>query len=494
LHCVYSNALISNNLFFMKKMVLVAAGLFILFAQGYTQDSSMQTTALTLKECIETALTNNLDVKTSEFAMENDKVGLQLARGQLLPTLNANIIHGNQQGRNINPYTNSYINQSVNYANYGLDGSLTLFNGLSVQNAIKQYSLNYEAGKMDVQQQHDNITINVILAYLTVLSNQDQLTLANQQAEVTRKQVERLEILNKEGATAPSNLYDMKGQLGTDELNVVTTKNALETAKLTLAQLMNVPYTEDIVLARIYDETTPVLYEGAVNDIYAQASKNLAIVKSAELYHQSAVAGIKAAKGQLYPKLYLNGGIGTNYSSAAYTQHRIDSTDGPTNGYVIVENKKIDVWAPQETYANSKISYGSQWKNNFNSYVGLTLSIPLLNGLQIKSRVKQAEITEKQTSFQEQTTKLQLKQAIEQAYVNMKAAFQTYTTVDQQVKDFEESFRAAEIKFNEGVLTSVDYLIIKSSVDKARTNLISARYNYILRSKILDYYQSKPLW
>src|SRR3954470_799116 len=225
----------------MKRILLAAAGLLIIFSQSFGQDSSRQGSPLTLKECIETAIANNLDVKTSEFAMDNSKVNMQLAKGQLLPSLNTSIIHGNNQGRNINPYTNTYINQSVNYANYGLDGSATLFNGLSIQNSIKQYSLSYQAGKMDLQQQRDNVTINVILAYLTVLSNQDQLILANQQAEVTRKQAERLEILNKEGAIAPSTLYDMRGQLGTDELNVVTTKNALETAKLTLAQLMNVP-------------------------------------------------------------------------------------------------------------------------------------------------------------------------------------------------------------------------------------------------------------
>jgi outer membrane protein len=347
---------------------------------------------------------------------------------------------------------------------------------------------------MDAQQQRDNITINVILAYLSVLSNQDQLTLANQQADVTRKQVERLEIMNKEGAIAPATLYDMKGQLGTDELNVVATKNALETAKLTLAQLMNVPYSENIMLARVYDETTPVMYEGAVNDVYTQAVNNLAIIKAAELHHQSAVAGIKAAKGQLYPRIYLNGGVGTNYSSTGSIQQLISSIDAPTDSYVMVDNKKVQVYAPQPTFAESKINYGNQWKNNFNSYINLTLSIPLLNGLQTKSRLKQAENTEKQTSFEEETTKRQLKQAIEQAYVNMKAAFKTYSTIEQQVKDFEESFREAEIKFNEGVLTSVEYLIVKNNVDKARTNLISARYDYILRSKILDYYQSKPLF
>lgn len=478
----------------MKKMMLAAAGLLVMFIQGFAQDSTGNSAPLTLKECIETAIANNIDVKRSEYAMDNDKVNLQLAKGQLLPSLNGTIIHGNNQGRNINPYTNTYINQSVNYANYGLDGSATLFNGLSVQNAIKQYSLNYQAGKMDVQQQRDNVTILVILAYLSVLSNQDQLTLANQQADVTRKQVERLQIMNKEGAIAPATLYDMKGQLGTDELNVVTTKNALETAKLNLAQLMNISYNEDIVLARVYDETTPVLYDGAVNDIYAQASNNLAVVKAADLYHRSAVAGIKAAKGQLYPKIYLNGGVGTNYSSTGSIQQLISTVDAPTDNYVTVDNKKVPVYAPQPTFANSKIGYGDQWKNNFNSYINLTLSVPILNGLQAKSRVKQAEITEKQTSFEEQTTKLQLKQAIEQAYVNMKASFQTYTTVEQQVKDFDESFREAEIKFNEGVFTSVDYLIVKTNVDRAKTSLISARYDYILRSKILDYYQSKPLF
>ncbi len=478
----------------MKKIMLATAAILLFFIKGSGQDSTGQSQALTLKQCIETAVTNNIDVKRSEYAMQNDRVSLQLAKGQLLPVLNSAVTHGSNQGRNINPYTNTYINQSVSFANYGLDGSANLFSGLSVQNAIKQYALNYEAGKMNLQQQRDNTTISVILAYLAVLSNQDQLTLANQLADVTRRQAERLAILNKEGATAPSTFYDMKGQLATDELNIVSTKNTLETAKLTLAQLMNIPYSEDILLERVYDEATPVLYEGVVNDIYQQAYKNLATVKAAELQHRSSVMGVRAAKGLQYPRVYLNGGIGTNYSSTGSIQQLLMSTDVATDTYVTIDNVKVPVYAPQPTFANSKISYGNQWKNNFNSYVNVTLSIPLLNGLQTKSRIKQAEITEKQTSFEEQTTKLQLKQAIEQAYVNMKAAFQTYTTVAEQVKDFEESFRAAEIKFNEGAFTSVEYLVVKNNVDRARTNLITARYDYILRSKILDYYQSKPLW
>ncbi len=135
---------------------------------------------------------------------------------------------------------------------------------------------------MDVQQQRDFVTINVILAYLSVLSNQDQLSLANQQADVSRKQVERLQLLNETGAISPAAYYDLKGQLATDELGIIAAKNALENAKLSLAQLMNVPYRENIVLERLDTAITPSAYDSGAEDIYTIAVQKLAIVKAAE--------------------------------------------------------------------------------------------------------------------------------------------------------------------------------------------------------------------
>ena len=477
----------------MKKLFLSTVAVVLLWANSYAQDSTNTAITLSLKECVETAVKNNVDVKRSDYSAETDKANLQLAKGQQLPFVNGAIYHGSNQGRNINPYTNAYINQSVNFANYSLDGSFTLFNGLSVENSIRQYKLNWEAGKMDAQQQRDYITINVILAYLSVLSNQDQLTLAQQQADVSRKQVERLNIMNNEGAVAPSAYYDLKGQLATDELNIISTKNALETAKVSLAQLMNVPYSEDVVLERISTQTT-TSYAGNTTDIYRSAEKNLAIVKAAEFHHLSALTSIKAARGLLYPRLSLNGGLGTNYSSAASIQQFVSTSDAASDNYVVINNEKVPVYAPSPVYSSSKITYGDQWKNNFNSYINIGISIPLLNGWQTRNRIKLARINADETSFLESTTKIQLKQSIEQAFVNNTSAFQRYQTLQEQVDDFNESFREAQIKFDSGVFTSVDFLVVKNNLDRARTNLISAQYDYILRSKILDYYQSKPLW
>ncbi len=478
----------------MKTLFLQAFVFIILSTRCYAQDSTATGVTLTLQECIETAIKNNIDVKRSDYSSEIDKTNVGLAKGQVLPFVNGSFSQGSNQGRNINPYTNTYINQSVNFASYALGGSLTIFNGLNLENSIKQYKLSWEAGKMDAQQQRDFVTINVILAYLSVLSNQDQLTLAEQQADVSRKQVERLHILNKEGAVAPSAYYDLKGQLATDELNIINTKNALETAKVSLAQLMNVPYVENIILERIYNDKTPVVYAGQVNDIYNSAEKNLAIIKAVELHHTSAVKSVKAAKGLLYPRLSLNGGLGTNYSSAATLQQFVSTSDVASDNYVLLNNQKVPVYSPSPVYTSSKITYGDQWKNNFNSYVSIAVTIPLLNGLQTHTRIKQAQITADETAFIETTTKTQLRQSIEQAYVNNKSSYQRYQTLSEQVEDFNESFREAQIKFEAGVFTSVDFLVIKTNLDRSKTNLISAQYDYILRSKILDYYQSKPLW
>ena len=156
--------------------------------------------------------------------MENSKVSSTLAKANMYPFLSGQINHGLSTGRSIDPFTNTYINQNLSTANFNVDASLALWNAGAIKNNIKANNLGYEASRMDLQQQKDNTTISVILAYLQVLNNQEQLNAAIQQADVTRKQVERLEVLNKDGAVAPGTYYDTKGQLANDEMNVIALK------------------------------------------------------------------------------------------------------------------------------------------------------------------------------------------------------------------------------------------------------------------------------
>eukprot|EP01136_Pigoraptor_vietnamica_P022376 Opistho-1_new@73443 len=168
---------------------------------------------LTLQQCVETAIANNLLVRQSEYQAQSDKVTYKQAKGSQLPFISGNVNHGINQGRSIDPFTNTYANQQINFANYSINTSITIWNGSSIQNSIKQNELAAKASEMDWQQTKDNITINVILAYLQVLSAQEQLSVAQSQVAVTKTQVARLETLHASGAIAPALLYDLKGQL-----------------------------------------------------------------------------------------------------------------------------------------------------------------------------------------------------------------------------------------------------------------------------------------
>ncbi|RKR85723.1 outer membrane protein [Mucilaginibacter gracilis] len=456
-------------------------------ARGQNADS-----VLTLKQCLDIAIKNNLLVKQSEIQVETSRISYQQARENLLPNLNGDITHSLSDGRSLNPFTNGYLNQQITSGNYSLSSSVVLSNGLTLQNSIRQTSLAYQAGKMDFQQAKDNLTLNLITAYLQVLSNEDQLTQANTQAGVSKNQLARLQILDKDGAVTPSQLYDLKGQYATDQLSVVNAKNAVDISKLTLLQLMNVPYNKNVQLQRQASDQLPSVYVNTADDIYQKALSDLAYVKAATLRRESAEKGVQVAKGALLPTLSLSGSLGTNYSSAATRSSFVDSSVVPTNTFINTPGGgRQSVYTVQQNYNTANINWADQFKNNYGTSISLGLSIPILNYFQNKNKVALAKLNLRNAQYIEQNTRIQLRQNVDQAYANMTAAFERYQLLTDQVGAFGESFRIAEVRFNSGVLTSVDFLVVKGNLDRAKVNLISARYDYLIRSKILDYYQGR---
>lgn len=421
---------------------------------------SQADTVITLQQAVDIALKNNLDVKQSALQMEVSHVNYNQAKDNLLPSINGQVDQSFNQGRALDQSTYSYINQSFKSGNYGLSGDLTLFSGLQYLNKIKQTSLAYQAGKMDYQQAKDLVTINVITAYLQVLDNGELLNQVQNQLDVSKKQVERLNILEKEGANKlPSDLYDLKGTYADNQVSYVNAKATLQTSKLNLLQILNIPFNGAIKFEAISGQDLKNVSESA-DQVYATALQQLAYIKAATLRRQSAEKAVAAAKGSLFPTLSLFSGLSTNYSSAAQLN-------------------------------NQNIRFYDQFKNNYYSQIGLSLRIPILNYLQKRNSVALAKIDLLNYTYVEDNSKIKLRQNVEQAYLNMTSAYERYSTLLEQVAAYKESFRTAEIRFNAGVLTSVDFVVAKNNLDRANLNLINARYDCYIYSKILDYYQGK---
>lgn len=466
--------------------------LIILFA-SFTIIASAQK-KLTLKDAIETGISNNLDVLQSGLQMQEAGIALKQSKENRLPDLNAGANQGINFGRSIDPYTNSYIDQSVGYVNYGASTNVLLFRGGSLQNAVKSNKLGFEASQLELQQAKDNLTIKIILAYLQVLNANEILTQSRDFAKVTQEQVDRLDVLNKSGSILPSNYYDLKGQLANDQITIVENKAALESAKVALSQLLNIPYDKNLEVEKIPESSFNINYTDTPDQIYATALKQFAEVTATEMRTKSAEKNIRSVKGQLYPSLSFNGNINTNYSSVATRDFYVNTTEATTSNYVTVDGTNYPVIAQHDNYNTQKIIFGNQVTNNLYYTLNLGLNIPLFNAHRVRNQVKLATLYYQNNELIEQTTKTQLQQNIEQAYVNLNAAMDKYKLLQEQVGAFAESFHSAEIRFNAGVITSVDYLVVSNSFNRAQSNLTTAKYDFVLREKILDYYAGKALW
>lgn len=446
---------------------------------------------LTLEESIAIAIKNNIEVAQAGLQTQTAALNYKQAKANKLPTINGIVTHGINQGRSIDPFSNSYVNQKINYASYGIGGDLILFNGLTLKNAIRQNAFAYDASKMDLEQAKDNLRLAVILAYLQVLSNEDQVGIAKKQVEVTAAQLERLQKLDKQGAISPPQVYDIKGQLKEVQLSEIDARNAWAAAKLQLSNLLTIPYDSTLQLQRIDAADLLEPFPFTLDEVINKASQSLAGVKASELRIKSAEAAVRASKGALLPTLSLGSNLNTNFSSAASREIPLGLIEQPSTSYVLVNGSKQPVVVQSQNVKEESIGYGSQFKNNVFSNFGLSLRVPLLNSMYYRNRIKLANIDLKAADLEAQNTKVLLKQEIEQAHINMNNARERYRILVEQVDAYSESFRAAEVRFAAGVGTSIDYVIAKSNLDRAQINLVSAKYDYLLRKRILQFYSEE---
>lgn len=468
-------------------------------AKAQTQIESAQrattSSKLTLQECVDIALKNNIQVKQSVLQVEANQNNLNQSRYNKYPSLNGNVSQGFSFGRGIDPFTNAAITQQITFNNYNLSANVTLYAGGQIQNTIRQNDLVLRASQEDVQATKENTSLSIAGAYLNVLNNEDLIAISQAQAEQTKRQIERIEKLVRAGALPETNLLDLQAQLANDELSIVNNQNAVDAAKLQLLQLMNVNPNQDIQLDRIAVNTQLQNYDATPQQIYDIALQGQANIKAANLRIESAEIGIELAKAALKPTLSFGAGLSTNYSSAAQRALRGEPVDVTTTANVLFNGQTVPIQfvTQQPTFSYQKIQYFDQLNSNQNKNLSFNLRIPIFNAFQAKTRVANSFINKKNIEYQAESSKQQLRQNIETAYNNMLAASKRYAATQKQVTSLELAFRASETRFNVGALNSVDYNLAKTNLDRARANLIQAKYEYVFRTKILDFYQNKPL-
>ncbi len=451
---------------------------------------------LNLQQCIDVAQQNNIQIRQGQLTVANSSLQLHQSRLNLLPTTNFQANQGLNGGRSINPQSNGFVQQSIVSGSYQLNASATVYNGMTLRNTIKQNELTLQASEQELSATKNNISLTVAQNYLNVLIGTEQLAVAQRQADVTRAQLERTQKLVSAGSAPEANLYELRATLASNEVDIITAQNTLDLAKVSLLQAMNVPINQDFEVEQI---TVPdpglTPYDASVQQLFDLAVGNLPEVKGADLRVKSAAVGVQVAKGALYPVLTLNGNLSSLYSSAANQQQVPNGTTRQTiSGFFTDANG-----SPVPVYTNVNgsdivnVTYSDQLKNNFNRSASLFLRVPIFQGNLSRNRITTAKIQQQNAELTAQNTRLTLRQQIETAYTSMKAAANKYKATQVQVASLEKAFQVAESRLNAGAINATDYSIAKTNLDRARNSLVQTKYDYVFRTKILDYYQNKPL-
>ncbi|GAA3650799.1 TolC family protein [Flavivirga jejuensis] len=432
---------------------------------------------------------NNLDLKSSGLTTKSATINYKQSLNELLPNLNMDYNLGLNNGRSIDPFTNSYSNQELTFSNLGINLNMTIFNGFRILNSIKQNWFNMEAAKMELEAAKQNLTLNVIIGYIQILNSRDLVELSKSRLKTTEGQLKRLEVNYKEEVGNPVDYTNMQGQYASEQVAIINAENNFKSAVLDFTSLLNLEANSKNNFENISGLIESEKYLFSANDVYHDALQHLATFKSTQSRIDAANSGIKAARANYFPEVSLFGQLNTNYSSLAETFTETSTSISETGDFVTIDNQDYPVLQNESQFISDKINYDSQFNNNLNTVVGISVSVPLFNGFRAKNIVKLQKIELEETELEFKRTKLLFKQSIEQTYNNMESAFNRYQILLDQVVAFKESYRINEVRFNNGVSNIIDYITSKNNMDSAQLNLNQAKYEYLLHVKILDFYR-----
>lgn len=447
-------------------------------------------TGWSLKQCINYALTHNIPLKQTAISNEISKNNTTQSKAQVLPSVNAGINHNYNFGQTIDRFTNEFATDRVLSQNFFVSGSVVLWSGLSQYNNIKANEYNYLSGVENLKQQQNDLSLNVANAYIGVIFSDELAKISKNQYLVTQEQLERTQKLVSAGAMAKSVEYDIKAQLANEGVNVTTADNNYQIALLNLRQLMNFDSLGEFGIERPQINVQEgQLLQNDVQSAYEEGLKTQPSIKRGEYAIRSAEKTLASSRGRISPTLTFNASWGTGTSGLAKDILGATFIKTPS-GFTSTGDT---VYTPVPQYITRQTPFADQFKRNVNKTLGFTLSIPIFNGLQTHTAVKNAKLNALNAKFTQDLAKQNLYKNIAQAHVNAKAALDKYNASRLSVEAANESFKYAQQKFNAGVITAFDFSTAKNRLFAAESNLLQAKYDYVFKLKVLDYYQGKPL-
>jgi outer membrane protein len=467
-----------TNKWALMVLVFVAAGALTANAQQ----------VISLQKAVDLTLANNLTIKQAVITESLANEDVQQAKYNMLPNLIATPSGGYYFGKSQVQGAFAYATSTLNI-NGNAQANVTLFQGGQLRNQILENRLLLDIDKSATAKIKNDLILNVVTDYLTILTNQDLVVAAQQQIDIAKITEDRTQKSYDAGNMSLADLSQAKAGLSTAELNLTTAQNQLDLSVLVLKQYMEMdPATNIKVEKPDISKLTEIRTAYNANDVIKTALGVNPDVKLAEAQEQSYAQQIKIAKGNYYPNLVLFGGIGTGYSNQAKNITGGSIVPGRRDTLGTVDATGQVVSAPIINPVLTPISFSNQLSNNFNKSIGLSLQIPVFNRFTARTSVRKAKLNYENAQLSTQLAKVTLSKTIIQAVMDLNAAVKRYASTQQTYQADKDAFEVIQQRYNVGLVNSLDYNTSLTNYQKAQNDMIEAKYEVVFRSKVIDYY------
>lgn len=418
----------------MRKIILtIASFLVILFASAQTP--------WTLQQCIDTALTNNRNIKQNELTKATKEIAYQQARNNLLPTLNASANQSWSFGRS-QIADGTYQNINSSSTSFNISSGITLFDGLRMKYNIDARMSELKASELNLEKIREDIILSVSTSFLQVLLNKELLTISKNQLKLTEAKIEQQKSLIKAGVLADGEIYELLAQQSKEEVNMIQAQNALQLSLLDLAQILELSDFDKLDIQVPNDLMNNELTLLDADKVYASALQHRPEIKNAEYQLQNSETNIKIAKSYFLPTLSFGANVGSGYYNSVSTP--------------------------------------------LNTNLGLSLSVPIFNKFETQNQVKTARINAKSYKLNVDNTKIELRKTVQQAYYNAIAAKAKWDASLKSEQAGAEAYRFANQKFEGGKSTVYELFQAKNNLTQTQSEVVQSKYEYVFRLKILE--------
>ncbi len=464
----------------------------LLFAFLLTQSMIAQK-KWTLEECIAYALQHNIEIKQQQLNLKIQESNVTQSKATLFPTLSANGSDVVNWGKTVDRYTNEFADSKTNSVNLYLQGNVVLFNGFQMLNSVKRNISSLKAQQYQLELAKDLKALSVTTAFLQIVYDKENLVNKENQVDLSQKQTARTEKLVSAGSQAKGDLYNINAQLASDQAQLIKAENQLNLSLLKLKQLMDLPGDTSLDIAVPIIELTadfgdlPNPYA-----VYEHAIENRPEIKGAEMQVETSKKSLSISKGGISPTLSFSASLGSGFSGANQILDGQPVFTGfkPTGDVTSGGDK---VLSPNFSYNYKTKVWSDQIVDNRNYSIGFNLRIPIFTGLQTYTNISQSKIAVQQAELKLEQSKRDMRQTIEQAYADARSSFKQYESAKIQVESLQEAFTYSEEKFNAGMIDAFEYNSAKIKLDLAMSQLLTAKFDYVFRVKVLDFYYGKPL-